>query len=161
MWHHLRARIDTVRLRDLHPNIREHQTVDILRGLPEGSRLSLTLFGIFAADLKLNCPTPLLVLPLAHNTLGQCKSGLVGYFTLMTSRSCACTRANCKPCYMSSRNRACEIVCKSTHSRQKSWLSLRPSPFKRPLVASTSPAQHYPTSTFTRPSQPLTLASAS
>jgi len=28
-----------------------HTTVDILRGLPEGSRLSTTLFGIFVADL--------------------------------------------------------------------------------------------------------------
>jgi len=51
MWHHLRARIDNIRLRVLHPNIQEHQTVDILRGLPEGSRLSPTLFGIFVADL--------------------------------------------------------------------------------------------------------------
>jgi len=51
MWHHLRARIDNIRLRVLHPHIQEHQTVDILRGLPEGSRLSPTLFGIFVADL--------------------------------------------------------------------------------------------------------------
>jgi len=51
MWHHLRARIDNIRLRVLHPNIQEHQTIDILRGLPEGSRLSPTLFGIFVADL--------------------------------------------------------------------------------------------------------------
>jgi len=51
MWHHLRARIDNIRLRVLHPNIQEHQTVDILRGLPEISRLSPTLFGIFVADL--------------------------------------------------------------------------------------------------------------
>ena len=36
--------------RVLHPNIQEHQTVDILRGLPEGSCLSPTLFGIFVAD---------------------------------------------------------------------------------------------------------------
>jgi len=40
IWHHLRARIDNIRLRVLHPNIQEHQTVNILRGLPEGSRLS-------------------------------------------------------------------------------------------------------------------------
>ena len=49
MWHHLRARIDNIRLRVLHPNIQEHQTVD--HGLPEASRLSPTLFGIFVADL--------------------------------------------------------------------------------------------------------------
>jgi len=36
----------------LHPNIQGHQTVDILRGLSAGSRLSpTTLFGIFVADL--------------------------------------------------------------------------------------------------------------
>jgi len=35
----------------LAPNIQDHQTVDILRGLPEGTGLSLTLFGIFVADL--------------------------------------------------------------------------------------------------------------
>ena len=51
MWHHLRARIDNIRLRVLHPNIQGHQTFDILCGLPEGSRLSPTLFGIFVADL--------------------------------------------------------------------------------------------------------------
>jgi len=51
VWHHLRARIDNIRLRVLHPNIQKHQTVDILHGLPEGSRLSPTLFGIFVADL--------------------------------------------------------------------------------------------------------------
>jgi len=31
-------------------------TVDILRGLPEGSRLSPTLFGIFVADLVHELP---------------------------------------------------------------------------------------------------------
>ena len=53
MWHHLRARIDNIRLGVLHPNIQEHQTVDILHGLPasESSCLSPTLFGIFVPDL--------------------------------------------------------------------------------------------------------------
>jgi len=51
VWNHLRACIHNIRLRVLHSNIQEHQTVDILRGLPEGSRLSPTLFGIFVADL--------------------------------------------------------------------------------------------------------------
>jgi len=51
IWHHLRACIDNIQLRVLHPYIQEHQSVDILRGLPEGSRLSPTLFSIFVADL--------------------------------------------------------------------------------------------------------------
>ena len=51
MWHQLRASIDNIRLQVLHPSVQEHQTVDILRGLPEGSRLSPILFGIFVADL--------------------------------------------------------------------------------------------------------------
>ena len=51
MWHHLRARFDKIKLRVLHPGIFARHTVDILRGLPEGSRLSPTLFRIFVADL--------------------------------------------------------------------------------------------------------------
>jgi len=52
MWYHLRARFDKIKLRVLHPGISARQTVDIPRGLPEGSRLSLTQsFGIFVADL--------------------------------------------------------------------------------------------------------------
>jgi len=50
MGSHLCARIDTIRLRVLQHS-RKHQTVDILRGLPEGSCLSPTIFGIFVADL--------------------------------------------------------------------------------------------------------------
>ena len=51
MWMHLRARIWSIKIRVLHPGIPASEKVDILRGLPEGSRLSPTLFGIFAADL--------------------------------------------------------------------------------------------------------------
>jgi len=51
MWHHLRARFNKIKLQVLHPGISTHHTVDILRGLLEGSRLSQTLFGIFVADL--------------------------------------------------------------------------------------------------------------
>jgi len=51
MWYHLRARFDKIKLRVLHPGISSCHTVDILRGLPKGSRLSPTLFGIFVADL--------------------------------------------------------------------------------------------------------------
>jgi len=51
MWYHLRARFDKIKLQVLHPGISARHTVHILRGLPEGSRLSPTLFGIFVADL--------------------------------------------------------------------------------------------------------------
>jgi len=44
MWHHLRAMFDKIKLRVLHPGISAHLTVEILRGLPEGSHLSLTVF---------------------------------------------------------------------------------------------------------------------
>jgi len=40
-----------VRIRVLHALITAGDEVDILRGLPEGSRLSPTLFGICAAEL--------------------------------------------------------------------------------------------------------------
>ena len=68
MWHHLRARFDKNNLRVLHPGISTHHTVDILRGLPDGSRLSPTLFGIFVADLvhELRAKFPLAVIHLGH-----------------------------------------------------------------------------------------------
>ena len=40
-----------MRIRVLHPSIMADSEVDILRGLPEGSRLSPILFAIFAPDL--------------------------------------------------------------------------------------------------------------
>ena len=40
-----------MRIRVLHALIEDGDEVDILRGLPEGSRLSPTLFGICAAEL--------------------------------------------------------------------------------------------------------------
>jgi len=42
MWYHLKARFDKIKLWVLHPGISERPgyTVDILRGLPEGSRLA-------------------------------------------------------------------------------------------------------------------------
>jgi len=97
-------------------------TLDILRGLPEGSRLSLCLtylLLISSTNSKLNSLTSLFILPLAHNIRGQLRSGLVGYFKLLILRSCPPARANCKPCYMSASNGACEFVCKSTHITQK------------------------------------------
>ena len=51
MWTHLKTRFTSVHIRVLHPGIRTSKSVEILRGLPEGSRLSPTLFGIFVADL--------------------------------------------------------------------------------------------------------------
>ena len=40
-----------MRIRVLHPSITADSEVNVLRGLPEGSRLSPILFAIFAADL--------------------------------------------------------------------------------------------------------------
>jgi hypothetical protein len=51
MWYHLRARFDKIKLQVLNPGISADHTVDILRGLPEGSHLSPTLFRMFVADL--------------------------------------------------------------------------------------------------------------
>jgi hypothetical protein len=51
MWKHLRARFHTVEVRVLHPQIPPSWWVKILRGLPEGSRLSPSLFRILVADL--------------------------------------------------------------------------------------------------------------
>jgi len=52
MWYHLRARFYKIKLRVLHPGISARHTVDILRGLHEGSRLSPTLFGIFVEQIE-------------------------------------------------------------------------------------------------------------
>jgi len=61
MCKHLTERFHTVKVRVLHPRIPKSSSVDILRGVPEGSRLSPTLFGIVVADLihelKLQFPT--------------------------------------------------------------------------------------------------------
>ena len=67
--HHLRARFHKIKLRVLHPGISARHTVDILRGLPEGSCLSPTLFGIFVADLvhELRTKFPHAVIHLGHS----------------------------------------------------------------------------------------------
>ena len=51
MWKHLRERFQIVKVRVLHPRIPPDSYVEIMRGVPEGSLLSPTLFGIFVADL--------------------------------------------------------------------------------------------------------------
>ena len=67
MWKHLRERFQIVKVRVLHPRIPENSSVAILRGVPEGSRLSPTLFGIFVADLihKLKAKFP--IATITHN----------------------------------------------------------------------------------------------
>ena len=51
MWRHLRERFNAISVRVLHPLIQATSSVQVMRGLPEGSRLSPILFGIVAADL--------------------------------------------------------------------------------------------------------------
>jgi len=51
MWKHLKERFHIVKVCVLHPRISKSSSVDILRGVPAGSRLSPTLFGICVADL--------------------------------------------------------------------------------------------------------------
>ena len=51
LWKLLRESFNKARVRVLHPLIKEHEYRDILRGLPEGSRLSPTLFGVLVAEL--------------------------------------------------------------------------------------------------------------
>ena len=51
IWHLLKEISRKVRIRVLHVLTEEGDEVDILRGLPEWSRLSFTLFGKCAAEL--------------------------------------------------------------------------------------------------------------
>ena len=53
IWHLLKENSHIVRVRVLHALIDQKHGVVILRGLPEGSRLSPTLFGIYVAKLIL------------------------------------------------------------------------------------------------------------
>jgi len=65
IWHLLKENSRSVRVRVLHALIDQNDQVDILRGLPEGSRLSPTLFGICVAELilELRAKFPLLQFP--------------------------------------------------------------------------------------------------
>jgi len=60
MWHALQHRFNIVKIRVLHPKIRQSSEVEFLRVLPEGSRLSTSIFGIVMADLihELQCRFP-------------------------------------------------------------------------------------------------------
>ena len=64
IWHLLEENSRRVRVRVLHALI-DQDEVDILRGLPEGSRFSPTLFGICVAELilELRAKFPLLQFP--------------------------------------------------------------------------------------------------
>jgi len=57
MWKHLRERFHTVKVRVLHPRIPKSSGVDMLWGVPEGSRLNPTLFvADLIHELKLQFP---------------------------------------------------------------------------------------------------------
>jgi len=64
-WHLLEENSRSVRVWVLHALIDQNDEVDILRGLPEESRLSPTLFGICVAELilELRAKFPLLQFP--------------------------------------------------------------------------------------------------
>jgi len=63
--HLLKGNSRSARVRILHALVVQKDEVEILRGLPEGSRLSTTLFGICVTELILELLTkfPLLDLP--------------------------------------------------------------------------------------------------
>jgi len=65
IWHLLEENSRSVRVWVLHALIDQNDEVDILRGLPEESRLSPTLFGICVAELilELRAKFPLLQFP--------------------------------------------------------------------------------------------------
>jgi hypothetical protein len=94
MWHHLCNRFNSVTLRVLHPGISPHQTVPILRGLPEGSRLSPTLFGLFAADLV----NHLKRMPQSSTRVSTC--GSVVFYMSMTYAYSPPAQMNSNACYM-------------------------------------------------------------
>jgi hypothetical protein len=68
MWDLLKENSRKMRIRVLHPSITADSEVNVLRGLPEGSRLSPILFAIFAADLirDLQLQFPEITMPLPH-----------------------------------------------------------------------------------------------
>ena len=119
-------------------------------------------FSIFVADLihELQTKFPHAVINLApglqHNGTTQIWIGRLLYVDDLALMS-TCPRELQTMLHVC-RNGVFEIVCRSTHRRQRSWLFSRPHPFKRIVVTSTDPAQPYPPSTSTRPSQPPPLS---
>jgi len=67
MWKHLRERFHVVTVRVLHPRISKSSSVNILRGVSEGSRLGPTFFGIFVADLILELRVQFPIATITHN----------------------------------------------------------------------------------------------
>ena len=67
MWKHLRERFHVVTVRVLHPRISKSSSVNILRGVSEGSRLGPTFFGIFVADLILELRVQFPTATTTHN----------------------------------------------------------------------------------------------
>ena len=77
MWKHLRERFHIVKVHVLHPRIPKSSSVDILRGVPEGSRLSPTLFGIFVADLIHELEVQIPDATITHNGEVRCIGGIL------------------------------------------------------------------------------------
>jgi len=83
MWKHLRERFHIGKVRVFHPRIPKSSSVDILRGVPERSRLSPTLVGMFVADLIHELKVQF---PNATITMGV--SGGQGDFSTLTVTIC-------------------------------------------------------------------------
>ena len=110
MWHHLCNRFQSVKLRVLHPGIAPHQTVQILRGLPEGSRLSPTLFGLFAADLVIHLKRKFPDATILHK--GR-TCGSVDFYMSMTYAFSPPAQTNSNACYTNAKRGAKKRECRS------------------------------------------------
>jgi len=91
IWHLLKENSLSVRVRVLHALIDQNDEVDILRGLPERSRQSPTLFGICVAELilELRAKFPLLQFPQipSIDDLNWIEAFLYVHDTVLISRS--------------------------------------------------------------------------
>jgi len=155
----------SIRLRVFPPKIRKHQTLSILHGLPEGSpgRLSPTLVGIFVANLihelqdKFPHATVNLAPGLQHNGTTQIWIGGLLYADDLALMS-TCPRELQAMLYVCQEWRVQNRMQINTHKTKLIAFFETPSHFKRPVVASTNPAQPCPPSTSSRPSQPPPFA---